>query len=232
MRTAREYLFVALDQMEPDEAVTLARKLRDSVGGYKVGMELTYRGGPDVARRIAELGRPVFLDLKLHDIPQTVAQAVRAVRGVGCRYVTLHLSGGEAMARAAQDAAEGELTVLGVTVLTSLDAQALAQVGFGGTPAEVAERLLGVGIAAGIDGYITSGQECRMLRARVPGAAIGVPGVRRAQDAAGDQRRVVTPAQAVADGADLVIVGRPITRAADPVLAAEDFVREIEGGMN
>ena len=231
MKDARDYLFVALDQMEPDEAVEMAQGLKAHVGGFKVGMELTYRGGPEVARRIAALGRPVFLDLKLHDIPQTVAQAVRAVRGVGCRYVTIHLSGGEAMASAAQEAAEGELTVLGVTVLTSLDAEALRQVGFSEEPAAVTERLVGVGVAAGIGGYITSGRECRMLRGRVPGAAIGVPGVRRAEDAAGDQRRVVTPAAAVRDGADLVIVGRPITRAADPAAAAGAFVREIAGGI-
>ncbi len=227
---AREHLFIPLDQMEPETALALAAKLAPEVGGFKVGMDLFYQGGPKVAEEIVKLGLPVFLDLKLHDIPQTVARGVRAVRRLGVRYLTVHAAGGEAMLRAAQTEAGDELRLLAVTLLTSIDVQAARSIGWQELPQEIVLRLAGIAREAGLKGYITSGEEAALVRALAPDATIGVPGVRRAQDASGDQKRVVTPAAALKAGADLIIVGRPITQAADPVAAARAFVAEIAEG--
>lgn len=227
---AREYLYIPLDQMEPEEALALARKLAPEVGGFKVGMDLFNQGGPSVVREVVAFGRPVFLDLKLHDIPQTVARGVRAVRNLGVRYLTVHAAGGEAMLRAAQEEAGDVLRLLAVTLLTSIDQATALAIGWQEAPQEIVLRLARIAQDAGLRGYITSGEEAARLRALAPDASIGVPGVRRAQDASGDQRRVVTPAAARRAGADLIIVGRPITKAADPVAAAQAFVQEIGEG--
>jgi len=227
---AQEHLYIPLDQMEPEEALALARRLAPEVGGFKVGMDLFFQGGPAVAREVVQLGLPVFLDLKLHDIPQTVARGVRAVRELGVRYLTVHAAGGEAMLRAAQEEAGEELRLLAVTLLTSIDGQTAQAIGWRETPQEIVLRLAKIARDAGLRGYITSGEEAARIRALAPDAAIGVPGVRRTQDATGDQRRVVTPAAALRAGADLIIVGRPITQAQDPVAAARAFVEEIAQG--
>ncbi len=227
---ARERLYIPLDQLEPEAALTLARELAPEVGGFKVGMDLFYQGGPQAVQEVVRLGLPVFLDLKLHDIPQTVARGVRAVRRLGVRYLTVHAAGGEAMLRAAQAEADEDLRLLAVTLLTSIDLQAARAIGWQETPQEIVLRLARIAHDAGLKGYITSGEEAAGIRLLAKDAVIGVPGVRRAQDAAGDQRRVVTPRAALRAGADLIIVGRPITQAADPVAAAKAFVEEIAEG--
>ena len=230
MREAREYLFVALDQMSPEDALALARQVAPEVGGFKVGMDLFNQGGPPVVREVVALGRPVFLDLKLHDIPQTVARGVRAVRDLGVRYVNVHASGGAAMLRLAKEAAGDEVRLLAVTLLTSMDEPTAQAVGWQGTPKDIVLRLARIGQEAGVDGYVTSGEEAPELRRLFPGATLAVPGVRRAADGLQDQRRVVTPAMARRAGADLIIVGRAITEAQDPVAAAGAFVEEIAEG--
>ncbi len=228
--TAQDYLYAALDQMDPEQALALARRIASHVGGFKIGMDLFNQGGPDVVRAVVELGRPVFLDLKLHDIPQTVARGVQAVRDLGVRYLNVHATGGETMLRAAREAAGSRLHLLAVTLLTSIDAAAAAAIGWQGTPQEIVERLVRITQSAGIEGYVTSGEEAAMLRRLAPGSVIAVPGVRRAKDAVADQRRVVTPAQARRAGADLIIVGRAIAQAPDPLGAAQAFVEEIAEG--
>jgi len=228
----KDRIIVALDTDSPDEALEVVSSLRGEVGLYKVGMELFPRGGPDIVGRIREAGADVFLDLKFHDIPNTVAGAVKSAVALGVRFATVHASGGKAMLAAAARAAEGtRTTLLAVTVLTSLDSGDLAEIGFSGTPAESVLRLAGLASAEGIGGIVCSAQEVSAVRERVGNSVVLVtPGVRLPEDAAGDQKRVVTPEEAVRRGADYLVVGRPITKAQDPVAAARRFAAAMERG--
>lgn len=199
-------------------------------GLVKLGLEFFLAHGTAGYRAIA--GRPVFLDLKLHDIPNTVAGGVRAVLPLAPRLLTLHAAGGAAMIAAARQAAEAagaaRPLLLAVTVLTSLDEAALASVGVAGTPAEQVVRLAKLAVAAGADGIVCSPLEVAAVRAALgPGPKLVVPGIRPAGAAIGDQARVMTPAEAVSAGADWIVVGRPITAAADPAAAAAAIAAEI-----
>jgi len=228
----KDRIIVALDTDSPDEALEVVSSLRGEVGLYKVGMELFPRSGPDIVGRIRGAGADVFLDLKFHDIPNTVAGAVKSAVALGVRFATVHASGGKAMLAAAARAAEGtRTTLLAVTVLTSLDSGDLAEIGFSGTPAESVLRLAGLASAEGIGGIVCSAQEVSAVRERVGNSVVLVtPGVRLPEDAAGDQKRVVTPEEAVRRGADYLVVGRPITKAQDPVAAARRFAAAMERG--
>ena len=228
----KERIIVALDTDSPRGAMDVVSALSGEVGLFKVGMELFPRGGPDLVRRIREAGADVFLDLKFHDIPNTVAGAVRSAAAMGVRFATVHASGGRAMLAAAAEAAKGTgTTLLAVTVLTSLDDADLAEIGFSATAAAAVLRLAGIAAAQGIGGIVCSAREvAEVRRAAGAGAVLVTPGVRLAEDAAGDQKRVVTPFDAVRAGADYLVVGRPVTRAADPVAAARRFAAEMERG--
>ncbi len=228
----KDRIIVALDTDSPDKALEVVSSLRGEVGLYKVGMELFPRSGPDIVRRIRAAGADVFLDLKFHDIPNTVAGAVKSAVALGVRFVTVHASGGKAMLAAAARAAEGtRTTVLAVTVLTSLDSGDLAEIGFSGAAADSVLRLAGLASGEGIGGIVCSAQEVSAVRDRVGGSVLLVtPGVRLPEDAAGDQKRVVTPEEAVRRGADYLVVGRPITKAQDPVAAARRFAAAMERG--
>ncbi|MCS6854036.1 MAG: orotidine-5'-phosphate decarboxylase [Elioraea sp.] len=225
-------LIVALDLPEAGAAAALARALVGRVGLAKVGLELFVAEGPGGVARVAEAGLPVFLDLKLHDIPNTVAGAVRSAARLGAAMLTVHAAGGPAMIAAAREAAEAAAgqrpLLLAVTVLTSLDEQDLAAVGLAG-PAEAAVlRLARLALAAGADGLVCSAREVAALRAAFgPGPALVVPGIRPEGSPADDQRRTITPREAVAAGADWLVVGRPITRAADPVAAARGIAASL-----
>ncbi len=197
---------------------------------FKLGLEFFLANGAMGYRAIAD--RPVFLDLKLHDIPNTVAGGVRAVLPLAPRLLTLHAAGGVAMIAAARQAAEAAGTarplLLAVTVLTSLDAAALASIGITGTSAEQVVRLAKLAVSAGADGIVCSPLEVAAVRAALgPGPKLVVPGIRPAGAAVGDQARVMTPAEAVAAGADWIVVGRPITGAADPGAAASAIAADI-----
>lgn len=228
----KDRIIVALDTDSPDKALDVVSSLRGEVGLFKVGMELFPRGGPDIVRRIREAGSDVFLDLKFHDIPNTVAGAVRSAAALGVRFATVHASGGKAMLAAAARAAEGTgTTLLAVTVLTSLDSGDLAEIGFSGTAADSVLRLAGLASGAGIGGIVCSAQEVPAVRERVGASVVLVtPGVRLPEEAAEDQKRVVTPEEAVRRGADYLVVGRPITKAQDPVAAARRFAAAMERG--
>jgi orotidine-5'-phosphate decarboxylase len=221
-------IIVALDTDSPEAALAAVSVLSGEVGLFKVGMELFPRGGPGLIDRIRSKGAEVFLDLKFHDIPNTVAGAVKSAVAMGVKFATVHASGGRAMLAAAAEAAAGSgTTVLAVTVLTSLDDADLASVGFALPAAEAVERLTGMAVAAGIGGIVCSAKEAAAVRARVgKGVVLVTPGVRLPEDSAGDQKRVVTPFEAFRAGADYIVVGRPITKAADPVAAARKFAAE------
>jgi orotidine-5'-phosphate decarboxylase len=229
----KERIIVALDTDSPESALAAVRSLSGEVGMFKVGMELFPRGGPELVRRIREAGCDVFLDLKFHDIPNTVAGAVRSAVALGVRFATVHASGGRAMLAAAAEAARGTgTTILAVTVLTSLDDGDLASVGFSLGAAEAVLRLADLAARAGVGGIVCSAKEVAAVRSRVgKEVALVTPGVRMAGEDAGDQKRVVTPAEAVRLGADFLVVGRPITRAPDPREAARAVASAMREGL-
>jgi orotidine-5'-phosphate decarboxylase len=225
-------IIVALDTDSPSAALETARTLKGEVGMFKIGMELFPLGGADLIRKIQDYGADVFLDLKFHDIPNTVAGAIRSAVSLGVRFVTVHASGGRAMLEAAAKAAEGSLTtILAVTVLTSLDDNDLKEVGYSTGTRETVLRLAKMAREAGIGGLVCSAQEVAEVRSVVHnGTVLVTPGVRLPEDAVGDQKRVVTPEEAVKRGSDFLVIGRPITQAADPVQAARKFAKRMLAG--
>jgi orotidine-5'-phosphate decarboxylase len=225
----KERIIVALDTDSPEAALASVSALAGEVGLFKVGMELFPRGGAGLIERIRAAGAEVFLDLKFHDIPNTVAGAVRSAAALGVKFATVHASGGKAMLAAAAAAAAGSgTTILAVTVLTSLDDADLSSIGFALPAAEAVDRLARLAVEAGIGGIVCSAREVAAVRARVgPEVVLVTPGVRLPEDSAGDQKRVVTPFEAVRAGANYIVVGRPITKAADPVSAARKFASEM-----
>jgi orotidine-5'-phosphate decarboxylase len=223
-------LIAALDTTDPQQALGWARAVGPHCGMIKLGLEFFLANGLEGARLIDQ--RPVFLDLKLHDIPNTVAGAVRAILPLRPAMLTLHAAGGAAMITAARDAAgaagSARPILLAVTVLTSLDAEALHATGIAGGTRQQVLRLARLALDAGADGLVCSAHEVAMLRAAIGTAPVlVVPGIRPAGGDHGDQARVMTPADAASAGADWVVVGRPITRAADPAIAAAAIAAEL-----
>ncbi|MGB9404681.1 MAG: orotidine-5'-phosphate decarboxylase [Candidatus Acidiferrales bacterium] len=225
-------MILALDYDRARDACALARSLRGLVGWVKVGNQLFTAEGPTVVERLARMGYGVFLDLKFHDIPSTVAGAVgAAARLRGVRLLTLHVLGGVEMMRAARKAVGGMKNppkLLGVTVLTSHDAASLRRIGVAGPPASRAVKLARLAKDAGLDGVVASAHEVRAIRrACGPKFLIVVPGIRPTDSATNDQSRVATPADAIRAGASYLVVGRPITGAENPREAASHIVQEI-----
>lgn len=227
---AADRIFCAIDTMDMNIALSLAESLKGCVGGFKLGKEFFTANGPAGVAEITALGMPVFLDLKFHDIPNTVAGAISAAEATGCKFATIHASGGPAMVKAAAEARNGKLPkILAVTVLTSLSAEDLAAVGQAGPVADQVLRLAKMARESGADGIVASPHEVARLRAELgPDCTLVVPGIRPAWAATGDQKRIMTPADAVAAGADYLVIGRPITQADDPAAAAARIAAEIE----
>jgi orotidine-5'-phosphate decarboxylase len=229
--TPRDRLAVALDLPTEHEALKLVDRLGQTCQWFKVGMELYYAAGNSIVQRLRDRGFNVFLDLKLHDIPNTVAGAVRSATHAGASLLTIHATGGGAMMSAAAEAASapGSPRLLAVTVLTSMDANELAGIGITVSPAEQVLRLATLAQSSGIDGFVCSPEEVAALRKQTgPNTLLVIPGIRPAGSAIGDQKRIATPAQAIAHGASMLVVGRPITRAHDPAQAAQAILQEIE----
>jgi orotidine-5'-phosphate decarboxylase len=229
--TSSSPVFCAIDRPDLDGALALGRSLVGAVGGLKVGLEFVTANGPDGVRRIVDLGLPVFLDVKFHDIPNTVAGAVREAARLGVAMLTLHVSGGAAMLRAAVDSAHAALPcpkLLGVTVLTSIDDADLAAQGLLDKTADQVLRLGEIAWNAGVDGLVCAPQEVTMLRERFAQTLLVVPGIRPAHSPRSDQKRTLGPAEAMAAGADILVIGRPITQAPDPRAAALAIATEIE----
>ena len=232
---AREHLIVALDVASGDAAIELADKLGDQCQWFKVGLELYVAAGPSIVEKLVGRGHSIFLDLKLHDIPNQVAGAVRSTASLGARMLTVHAGGGPAMLAAAQEAAaklSDPLQLLAVTVLTSMNQGHLNAVGIGRSAEEQVKMLTQMGLDAGMNGFVCSPQEVAMVRGMAgPGGVLVTPGIRPADGEPGDQERVATPAEAMRRGASYIVVGRPITQAADPTMAAEAILVEIADAL-
>ena len=217
-------IYLALDLPRLDAAVALATKLRDHIGGLKLGLEFFCAHGHHGVHEIAKIGLPIFLDLKLHDIPNTVAAAMQAIHVLEPAIVTVHGSGGRAMLEDAKAAAGEHCKVVAVTVLTSLDNDDLASVGVPGGALDQVLRLADLAQEAGLDGIVCSGHEVGLVHKRWRNGYFVVPGLRlptgQSRTEPGDQKRMVTPREARDLGASVLVIGRPITRAADPVAAA------------
>ncbi|MEK9645762.1 MAG: orotidine-5'-phosphate decarboxylase [Alphaproteobacteria bacterium] len=231
-----ERIFCAVDTTKLGEALLLAEMLSGEVGAIKLGKEFFTAHGPQGVKQVADFGHRIFLDLKFHDIPNTVVGGIRAALPLNCAVMTVHASGGPAMLRAAAEAAAGggpkRPRIVAVTVLTSLDDSDLEAVGQRGPAADQVLRLARLAEASGLDGVVCSPQEVARLRAEIGESfALVVPGVRPDWAGADDQKRVMTPGEAVAAGADHLVIGRPITRAEDPVGAARRIADEIAGAL-
>jgi len=221
-------VIVALDVGSAKEAEVAVDKIGDAISFYKVGLELFIADGVETLAMLRGKGKRVFLDLKLHDIPRTVERSVKSAMRFGAELLTIHASGGAAMVRAAAEASEGKVKIVAVTVLTSLDASDMADIGVSRTPADQVEALAHLAVGNGAHGLVCSPQEVGRLR-KVLGAApyLITPGVRPAGSDVGDQKRIATPAQAVRDGASALVIGRPILEAADPHAAALAIAAEV-----
>lgn len=229
-------IFCALDSVDVDHVVRLARALKGTVGGIKLGLEFYCSAGADGFKRVADTGMPIFLDLKFHDIPNTVAGAIRAVAPLGPKILTIHTQGGpEMMRRASETAAEQaskygfeKPVVAGVTILTSMDQSDLNAIGVTDAVPDQVKRLAALAHQSGLDGMVCSPMEIALARAATsPDFNLIVPGIRPAGSDKGDQKRVMTPKQAMTAGADILVIGRPITSALDPARAAANLAHSL-----
>ncbi len=216
-------IFVAVDTPYLDNAIILAKKVKGHVGGIKLGLEFFCANGHHGVHEVAKIGLPIFLDLKLHDIPNTVAKAMQAINILEPAVITIHASGGRAMMEDAKAAAGKNIKVVGVTILTSLNDHDLGRIGMESNSHAQVERLADLAAEAGLDGIVCSGQEVKAAHKRWKNGYFVVPGIRPSGGKVGDQKRVVTPSQAMNDGASMLVIGRPITQAADPDQAARDI---------
>jgi orotidine-5'-phosphate decarboxylase len=227
--TARDKIIVALDLPRKEAALDLVRRLAGQISFFKIGLQLYTAEGPEIVRVVLGTGAKVFLDLKLHDIPSTVARTVGSAAELGVQMLTVHLSGGGAMIRAAGSARSGDLLLLGVTLLTSANEQTLREIGIPDKIDDHILRLAKLGVSAGIGGLVASPREAKMLRAEF-GEEIKIvtPGVRPSWAEVVDQKRVMTPREAIEAGADYLVIGRPITAHPNPLEAVAKILGEIE----
>jgi orotidine-5'-phosphate decarboxylase len=228
---ARDHLCFALDVDDAATALALVDELGAHVGVFKIGLELFVAEGPDLVRAARARGVDVFLDLKLHDIPATVAAAVRRAVALDVRFLTVHASGGPAMLRAAADAAADRTRILAVTALTSLSDDDLAAAGYVGGAAALVPRLARLAADAGVPGIVCSPREVALVKEVAPTLTVVTPGIRGAGDAVGDQVRTMSARDAIAVGADVLVVGRPIRGAPDRRAAAAAIVDDIAAGL-
>ncbi len=220
-------IYVALDTPDLERAKAIAKRVRHHVGGIKLGLEFFMANGRQGVHEMADIGLPIFLDLKFHDIPNTVGKAVQALRPLEPAIITVHASGGRAMLEDAKAAAPTGTKVVAVTMLTSLDASDLRSIGLSPDPHEQVVRLAELARSAGVDGIVCSGEEVKAAHDAWKDGFFVIPGIRPANGQMGDQKRAVTPRAALDAGASILVIGRPITQAADPDLAA----REIEATL-
>ena len=228
MTDAADKIIVALDVATKEKALELVQELRDQISFFKIGLQLYTAEGPQIVRDVLATGSKVWLDLKLYDIPNTVAGAVKSASRLGVHMLTIHLSGGSEMIRAATDARANDMAILGVTVLTSATEQTLREIGIADRVADQVLRLAGLGVEADIDGLVASPHEIKTLRHEFGGKVkIAVQGIRPRWAEPGDQKRFMTPREAVDAGADYIGIGRPITAHRNPREAVERILEEL-----
>ena len=236
---AKDKLIIALDVESPAKALDLVRELHTVAGMFKVGSQLFTSTGPQIVRDIIALGSKVFLDLKFHDIPHQVAGAARSAAELGVSLFTIHASGGSEMMRRAVESVDEvaqrggtRSKILAISVLTSIDAKILSQIGVTSSPEESVLRLVRLAESSGVDGVVASPQEISAIRTAVPNPdfLVVTPGIRPGTSESADQKRVATPAAAISAGASYLVVGRPITGAGDPLAAAHEIVADMERG--
>jgi orotidine-5'-phosphate decarboxylase len=233
IQSAKSRLILALDAPDLASAADLLDRLEGQVGVVKVGLELFTAAGPAAVEVVKKRGYNVFLDLKLHDIPNTVAGAVRSANSLGVSMLTVHIGGARAMLEAARDAANPDLMLLGVTLLTSIGAEDMPDAAIAGTPASAVETRAKLASACGLGGIVCSPKEIRNVRSIIkPSMAVVTPGIRPGGADMGDQKRAATPEAAIEDGASYLVVGRPITAAADPAKAAADIAASIAKALS
>jgi orotidine-5'-phosphate decarboxylase len=227
MTKAADKIIVALDVPTKIAALDLFDQLREQISFFKIGLQLYTAEGPEIVRAVLSTGAKVWLDLKLHDIPNTVARAVESASNLGVQMLTIHLSGGSEMIRAATAARTNNISILGVTVLTSATEQTLREIGISDKVDNQVLRLAKLGVEAGIDGVVASPHEVKMLREQFgTKIKVVVPGIRPSWSEAGDQRRVTTPRQALDAGADYLVIGRPIIAHTNPCKAVAKILDE------
>jgi orotidine-5'-phosphate decarboxylase len=223
-------IIVALDVATKEKALELVEKLSDTISFFKIGLQLYTAEGPEIVRAVLLTGSKVWLDLKLHDIPNTVARAVESASNLGVRMLTIHLSGGSEMVRAAVAARANNMLLLGVTVLTSATEQTLREIGIADNVDDQVLRLSKLGVEGGVDGVVASPHEIKLLRAKFSDKIkIVVPGIRPSWSEAGDQKRVMSPREALDAGADYLVIGRPIIGHPKPREAAFKILEELNG---
>ena len=229
MTKAGDKIIVALDVATKAQALVLVEQLHDKISVFKIGLQLYTAQGPEIVRAVLATGVKIFLDLKLHDIPNTVARAVESASSLGLQMLTIHLSGGSEMIRAATGVRTNNMSILGVTVLTNANDQTLRETGISDTFDKQVVRLAKLGIENGIDGMVASPHEIKSLRAEFGDKIkIVVPGIRPSWSEPGDQKRFMTPREAIAAGADYLVIGRPITAHKNPREAVERILREFQ----
>ena len=227
MTKIADSFIVALDVATSKEALDLVNQLRKQISFFKIGLQLYTAEGPEIVRAVRATGAKVFLDLKLHDIPNTVARAVESASDLGVQMLTIHLSGGSEMIRAAVHARPDDLLLLGVTVLTSVDDKTLGEVGISDTIDNHVLRLAKLGVENGMNGVVASAREIQILRSEFGDKIkIVVPGIRPSWSQAADQKQIMTPVEALDAGADYLVIGRPITADVDPRKAVTKILRE------
>jgi orotidine-5'-phosphate decarboxylase len=230
MTKIADKIIVALDVATKGKALDLVEELRDEISFFKIGLQLYTAEGPEIVRAVLATGSKVWLDLKLHDIPNTVAKAVESASHLGVQMLTIHLSGGSEMIRAAIGARTNDIMILGVTVLTSATEQTLREIGIIDKLDDQVLRLARLGVEAGIDGVVASSHELKKLRTEFGDKIkIVVPGVRPSWSEAGDQKRVMTPREAIETGADYLVIGRPIIAHTHPREAVARILEDIAG---
>jgi orotidine-5'-phosphate decarboxylase len=228
MTNAAEKIIVALDVATKEKALELVKQLRDQISFFKIGLQLYTAEGPEIVRAVLSTGAKVWLDIKLHDIPNTVARAVESANNLGVHMLTIHLSGGSEMIRAATAAGANNMLLLGVTVLTSATEQTLREIGVAGKVDDQVLRLAKLGVEVGIDGVVASPHEIKKLRAEFGDKIkIAVQGIRPTWAEPGDQKRFMTPRDAVEAGADYIGIGRPITAHRNPQEAVAKILQEL-----